>query len=135
MRLARTYIFDAFVNLFGQGILILVGLFAWTSIPGTLIWALAASGFSVFLSIMERGAESRHGACFIHYILAVLLPAVAAAIIVSAVCGVFEYSRWSAGYSPLTMIISPFYPVFIAAGSIWITLVFLAVNRLTRKEK
>ncbi len=134
MKLARTYIFDAFVNLFGQSILLLVGLFMWTSVPGAIVWGLAAVGFSVFLSIMERGAESRRGACFRHYVLAVLLPAVAAALIVGAVCGGFEYMRWHAGYSPVVLIISPFYPIFIAAGSVWITLVFLAVNRLTRKE-
>ncbi len=134
MKLARTYIFDAFVNLFGQSILLLVGLFMWTSVPGAIVWGLAAAGFSVFLSVMERGAESRRGADPLYYFLFVLLPVNITALTFAVIFGVNELIRWNQGYAPTVMVITPFYPIFMVAGSVWISLVFLAVNRLTRPE-
>lgn len=134
MKLARTYVFDAFANLLGQGILILVGFFACTSAAGLAVWALAAAGFGVFLSVMERGAESRRGASFGRYFMFVLLPALVVALISGSACGIYEFIRWSSGYSAVVMIISPLYPLFIPAGSAWVTLTFLAFNRLTRTK-
>lgn len=134
MKAARTYIFDAIVNGLGQLIFTIIGLFAWCTAYGTVIWALAAAGFGVFLSIMERGAESRRGADPLYYFLFVLLPVNMTILTFAVIFGVNELIRWNQGYAPIVMVITPFYPIFMVAGSVWISLVFLAVNRLTRPE-
>ena len=97
-----------------------------------VIWALAAAGFAAFLAFMERGAEKRSGADFRHYLMFSVLPVNIIALIVAAVRGAAEYKTWSAG--TLIYVYNPLYPIGIAVGTIWITLAFIAINRLTRRE-
>lgn len=132
MKAAKTYIFDATVNIVGQLILFLIGPFVWVNIAAEVLWALAAAGFAIFLSVMERGAETRRGADFRHYMLFSILPANVIALTVSVVTGVIEFNIWTSGN--IIYIYNPLYPIGIAAGTIWVTLAFTAVNRLTRRE-
>lgn len=97
-----------------------------------VIWALAAAGFAAFLAFMERGAEKRSGADFRHYLMFSVLPVNIIALIVAAVRGAAEYKTWSSG--TLIYVYNPLYPIGIAVGTIWITLAFIAINRLTRRE-
>lgn len=46
--------------------------------------------------------------------------------------GAAEYKTWSSG--TLIYVYNPLYPIGIAVGTIWITLAFIAINRLTRRE-
>ena len=61
-----------------------------------------------------------------------VLPVNIIALIVAAVRGAAEYKTWSAG--TLIYVYNPLYPIGIAVGTIWITLAFIAINRLTRRE-
>lgn len=132
MKRAKTYIFDAIVNLIAQVVLFLIGAFMWLDIPRIIIWAVAAAGFAAFLSVMERGAELRRGADFRSYMLFTVLPVNVIALIVAVICGVIEYNRWVSG--ALLYVYTPLYPVGIAVGTAWITLAFTAINRLTRQN-
>ncbi len=132
MKKTRTYIFDALVNLIAQSVLFFIGMFVWVNPVYEVIWALAAAGFAAFLAFMERGAEKRSGADFRHYLMFSVLPVNIIALIVAAVRGAAEYKTWSAG--TLIYVYNPLYPIGIAVGTIWITLAFIAVNRLTRRE-
>ena len=132
MKKTRTYIFDALVNLIVQSVLFFIGMFVWVNPVYEIIWALAAAGFAAFLAFMERGAEKRSGADFRHYLMFSVLPVNIIALIVAAVRGVAEYKTWSAG--TLIYVYNPLYHIGIAVGTIWITLAFIAINRLTRRE-
>lgn len=129
MKIAKTYIFDAFVNLIGQSVLFLIGAFVWVSAAAEIIWALVAVGFAVFLSIMERGAETRRGADFRHYMMFSVLPVNVIALVAAAISGVIEYRIWAGG--AIIYNYTPLYPIGIAVGTIWITFAFAAINRLT----
>ena len=61
-----------------------------------------------------------------------VLPVNIIALIVAAVRGAAEYKTWIAG--TLIYVYNPLYPIGIAVGTIWITLAFIAINRLTRRE-
>ena len=61
-----------------------------------------------------------------------VLPVNIIALIVAAVRGAAEYKTWSSG--TLIYVYNPLYPIGIAVGTIWITLAFIAINRLTRRE-
>ena len=132
MKVAATYVFDALVNIIGQSILFLIGMFVWVNPVSEILWVFAAVGFAAFLAIMERGAEKRRGAVFRHYLLFSVLPVNIIALIVAAVTGVIEYNRWTT--SVPIYVYNPFYPIWIAAGTVFITLAFVAVNRLTRQK-
>ena len=119
MKKTRTYIFDALVNLIAQSVLFFIGMFVWINPVYEVIWALAAAGFAAFLAFMERGAEKRSGADFRHYLMFSVLPVNIIALIVAAT---------------LIYVYNPLYPIGIAVGTIWITLAFIAINRLTRRE-
>ena len=75
---------------------------------------------------------NRDGADFRHYLMFSVLPVNIIALIVAAVRGAAEYKTWSAG--TLIYVYNPLYPIGIAVGTIWITLAFIAINRLTRRE-
>lgn len=132
MKSAKTYIFDAIVNLLGQSILFFVGAFVWVNIAAEILWALCAVGFAAFLSVMERGAELRRGADFRHYMLFSVLPVNIAALAVAAVSGVIEYNIWAGG--AVIYVYNPLYPIGIALGTLWITAAFATINRLMRRE-
>ena len=132
MRSAKTYIFDGLVNLIGQSVLFLIGAFVWVNVVYEVIWVLVSLGFAAFLSVMERGAELRRGADFHHYLLFSALPVNVIALIVAVISGVIEYNIWTS--SVHIYIYNPMYPVGIAVGTVWITLAFAAINRLTRRE-
>lgn len=132
MKNAGTYAFDALVNLIGQAVLFLIGCFVWTNVAAVILWALCAAGFAVFLSVMERGAELRSSADFRHYLLFSVLPVNLTALVVSGITGAIEYNIW-VNHNPMIYVYTPFYPIGIAAGTVWVTLSFIAVNRLTRK--
>lgn len=132
MKKTRTYIFDALVNLIVQSVLFFIGIFVWVNPLYEVIWALAAAGFAAFLAFMERGAEKRSGADFRHYLMFSVLPVNIIALTVAAIRGVAEYKIWMSG--ALIYVYNPLYPIGIAVGTIWITLAFIAINRLTRRE-
>ena len=132
MKKTRPSNFDALVNLIAQSVLFFIGMFVWINPVYEVIWALAAAGFAAFLAFMERGAEKRSGADFRHYLMFSVLPVNIIALIVAAVRGAAEYKTWSSG--TLIYVYNPLYPIGIAVGTIWITLAFIAINRLTRRE-
>lgn len=132
MKKAAAYIFDAFVNLIVQSVLFFIGMFVWVNPVYEVLWALAAAGFAAFLAFMERGAEKRSGADFRHYLLFSVLPVNVIALVVAAVTGAVEYNRWISG--AVIYVYNPFYPIGIAAGTVLITLAFVAINRLTRQK-
>jgi len=132
MKKAVTYIFDGLVNLILQSVLFLIGMFVWVNPVYEVLWVIAAAGFAVFLSFMERGAERRRGADFRHYLLFSVLPVNVIALIIAAIRGVAEYKIWITG--ALIYVYNPLYPIGIAVGTIGITLGFIAVNRLTLRK-
>ena len=134
MKTAKTYAFDALVNLIGQSVLFLIGAFVWINIASIVLWALCAAGFALFLSVMARGAELRRGADFRHYMLFSVLPVNIIALVAAGITGIIEYNIW-VNHDPLKYVYTPLYPVGIAVGTVWITLWFAALNRLTRKEE
>lgn len=131
MRSAGTYIFDAVVNILGQSVLFLIGAFICWDIFGVAAWLLAAAGFAVLLSVMERGAELRRGADFRHYVLFSVLPVNVIALVAAVVSGIIELNLWFSG--PRIYLYTPYYPLIIGLGSIGITACFAAVNQLTRR--
>ena len=131
MKVAATYVFDALVNIIGQSILFLIGMFVWVNPVSEILWVFAAVGFAAFLAFMERGAEKRRGADFRHYLLFSVLPVNIIALIVAADCR-HRWARWIT--SVPIYVYNPFYPIWIAAGTVCITLAFVAVNRLTRQK-
>ena len=126
------YIFDGLVNLVVQSVLFFIGIFVWVNPVYEVIWVIAAAGFVVFLSFMERGAEKRRGADFRHYLLFSVLPVNVIALTVAAIRGVAEYKIWMSG--ALIYVYNPLYPIGIAVGTIGITLGFIAVSRLTLRK-
>lgn len=135
MKKVGTYIADAFANALGQVFLFLAGLFVWHSIPGAIIWTLAAAGFGVLLSVMERGAESRRGMDFKHYLLFSVLLVNAAALVYGIISGadmLIKFHR-AGGVVPV-FAVTPYYPVWISLGTLWITLSFIVADRLKRRK-
>lgn len=132
MKKAAAYIFDGLVNLVVQSVLFFIGIFVWVNPVYEVIWVIAAAGFVVFLSFMERGAEKRRGADFRHYLLFSVLPVNVIALTVAAIRGVAEYKIWMSG--ALIYVYNPLYPIGIAVGTIGITLGFIAVSRLTLRK-
>ena len=132
MKKAAAYIFDGLVNLVVQSVRFFIGIFVWVNPVYEVIWVIAAAGFVVFLSFMERGAEKRRGADFRHYLLFSVLPVNVIALTVAAIRGVAEYKIWMSG--ALIYVYNPLYPIGIAVGTIGITLGFIAVSRLTLRK-
>ena len=132
MKKAAAYIFDGLVNLVVQSVLFFIGIFVWVNPVYEVIWVIAAAGFVVFLSFMERGAEKRRGADFRHYLLFSVLPVNVIALTVAAIRGVAEYKIWMSG--ALIYVYNPLYPIGIAVGTIGITLGVIAVSRLTLRK-
>ncbi|MGN1423929.1 MAG: hypothetical protein ACI4XA_11175 [Oscillospiraceae bacterium] len=134
MKKIATYIVDALANAFGQAILFFAGLlFAWYSAAGFAVWLIAAAGFGVLLSVMERGAERKCGVDRRNYMLFSVFSVNAIALVFGAVSGIGLLTQVVGGIVPV-FAVNPYYPLFIVIGSLWVTLSFLVADRLVRRK-
>ena len=134
MKKTVTYIVDALANAFGQAILFFAGLlFAWYSVAGFAVWLIAAAGFGVLLSVMERGAERKLGINRRNYMLFSVFSVNAVALVFGAVSGIGLLTQVNEGIVPV-FAVNPNYPLFIVIGSLWVTLSFFISDRLIRRK-
>lgn len=137
MRSARTYAFDAFVNLILQAVLWLFAMFTfvWINPVFAVAWFLCTAGIGALMSRMQRWAELRRGAGFKKYLLCSILPVNAVAVIAAVSAGIslsYNYSHNpSYNYHGVEF---RFFPLMIVIGTACVTLAFLVINRTARKK-
>lgn len=137
MKTARTYIFDAFVNLILQAILWLFSMFTfvWINPVFVVAWFLCTVGIGALMSKMQRWAELRRGAGFKKYLLCSILHANAVAVVAAVSAGIslsYNYSHNpSYNYHGVEF---RFFPLMILIGTACVTLTFLVINRTMKKK-